>query len=80
MKHTIKDVVGAGEIALWIKYLLNKHKGLRSIPSTHIKMMNLMVHICNPNFWQVETFRCLRPLASQPTILGKVSPSKTLCH
>lgn len=38
-----------GEIALWVKLLLCKHRELRLTPIIHVTELGVVVHTCNPS-------------------------------
>lgn len=52
-----------GEMAQSVKCLSGKHRDLSSIPGNHVKMLCVVVCICNPRRggggWEVETRGCL---------------------
>lgn len=64
----------AKESVQWVKCLPPKPGELHWIPSTRVKKLGAVVHICNPRAKEVETgeFLGLTVLANQPTTIGKL--------
>lgn len=55
-----KQLVGAYKVVLSVKCFLCKPKDLSLILSTHIKMLAMVVHACNPSTGKVEMRGALR--------------------